>query len=139
MSTADYANSLAKNSTGLASANLNVDPALYTGLIERSSWTRLQRSEQPVPVRRLRPMPAAVGAGSFWIGMTDWITGKSTQDTLDFIEKSLADVLIAQLALGGRPLVGLAPQRARHAPHHTHAPGPGQRDSAGGWREDQSS
>ena len=39
-------------------------------------------------------MPAAVGAGSFWTGMTDWITGKSTQETLDFIESSLADLLI---------------------------------------------
>ncbi len=33
-------------------------------------------------------MPGAVGAGSFWKGMTDWITGKSTADTLNFIESS---------------------------------------------------
>ena len=32
-------------------------------------------------------MPAAGGFGAGW-SMTDWITGKSTQDTLDFIEKS---------------------------------------------------
>ena len=33
-------------------------------------------------------MPGAVGAGSFWKGMTDWITGKSTKDVADFIEAS---------------------------------------------------
>ncbi len=33
-------------------------------------------------------MPGAVGAGSFWKGMTDWITGKSSKDTADFIEAS---------------------------------------------------
>ena len=33
-------------------------------------------------------MPGAVGAGSFWKEMTDWITGESTQDALDNIEKS---------------------------------------------------
>ena len=33
-------------------------------------------------------MPGAVGAGAFWKEMTDWITGKSTKDALDNIEKS---------------------------------------------------
>ena len=33
-------------------------------------------------------MPGAVGAGSFWKEMTVWITGQSTQDTLDNIESS---------------------------------------------------
>ena len=26
-------------------------------------------------------MPAAVGAGTFWTGMVDWINGKDTQQT----------------------------------------------------------
>jgi alpha-glucoside transport system substrate-binding protein len=33
-------------------------------------------------------MPAAVGAGSFWQGMTAWINGKSTQEVLTSIEQS---------------------------------------------------
>jgi alpha-glucoside transport system substrate-binding protein len=33
-------------------------------------------------------MPGAVGAGTFWKGMTDWITGKSDADTLNYIEQS---------------------------------------------------
>jgi alpha-glucoside transport system substrate-binding protein len=33
-------------------------------------------------------MPAAVGAGSEWKGMVDWVTGKSTTDVLNAIEAS---------------------------------------------------
>jgi alpha-glucoside transport system substrate-binding protein len=33
-------------------------------------------------------MPGAVGAGSLWKGMTDWITGKSTTDVLNQVEAS---------------------------------------------------
>jgi len=33
-------------------------------------------------------MPAAVGSNSFWKESTNWITGKSTKDTLDAIEAS---------------------------------------------------
>ena len=33
-------------------------------------------------------MPAAVGAGTFWTGMTDWINGKDTKTVLDYIEAS---------------------------------------------------
>jgi alpha-glucoside transport system substrate-binding protein len=87
MSTPEFANSLAANSTGLASANKNADPTLFKGIaavaqqafVDPSSQFRFDGSDA---------MPSAVGAGSFWVGMTDWIGGKSTQDTLDFIEKS---------------------------------------------------
>jgi alpha-glucoside transport system substrate-binding protein len=87
MSTADYANSLAANSVGLASANVNADTNLFKGIalvareafVDPNSQFRFDGSDA---------MPSAVGAGSFWVGMTDWITGKSTQDTLDFIENS---------------------------------------------------
>ena len=33
-------------------------------------------------------MPKAVGSGSFWTGMVDWIGGQSSQETLDAIEAS---------------------------------------------------
>jgi len=87
LSTADYATSLAKNSTGIASANLNVDPTLYSGLT-RIVVDTLQDPNSQFRFDASDLMPAAVGAGSFWTGMTEWITGKSTQDTLDFIEES---------------------------------------------------
>lgn len=87
LSTTDYANSLARNSTGIASANLNADPALFTGLT-RTIVETLQDPNSQFRFDGSDMMPAAVGAGSFWTGMTDWITGKSTQETVDFIEKS---------------------------------------------------
>jgi alpha-glucoside transport system substrate-binding protein len=87
MSTVEYANSLAANSVGLASANMNADPTLFNGIaavaqqafVDPGSQFRFDGSDA---------MPSAVGAGTFWTGMTEWITGKSTQDTLDFIEES---------------------------------------------------
>ncbi|MEO3745585.1 ABC transporter substrate-binding protein [Plantactinospora sp. B5E13] len=33
-------------------------------------------------------MPAAVGSGTLWKGMIDWVNGKDTQSTLDFVEGS---------------------------------------------------
>ena len=33
-------------------------------------------------------MPKEVGSGTFWTGMVDWISGESSQDTLDAIEAS---------------------------------------------------
>ena len=33
-------------------------------------------------------MPGAVGAGTFWKGMTNWITGQDDKATLDYIENS---------------------------------------------------
>ncbi|WP_432707460.1 ABC transporter substrate-binding protein [Nocardiopsis ansamitocini] len=33
-------------------------------------------------------MPAAVGTGTFWRGMTNWINGEETTTTLDYIENS---------------------------------------------------
>ncbi len=87
LSTVDYANSLARNSQGIASANLNADLELFTGLTKTVVET-LQDPNSQFRFDASDLMPAAVGAGSFWTGMTDWITGKSTQDTLDFIEES---------------------------------------------------
>jgi alpha-glucoside transport system substrate-binding protein len=87
LSTADYANSLAKNSTGIASANLNADAALFTGLTKTVVET-LQDPNSQFRFDGSDAMPAKVGAGSFWTGMTDWVTGKSTQETLDFIEST---------------------------------------------------
>ena len=87
MSSADYANTLAKNSTGIASANLNADPNNFTGLTR----TLVQTLQDPAAEARFDGsdmMPAAVGSGSFWSQMTRWQTGQSTQATLDAIQAS---------------------------------------------------
>ena len=85
--TADYANLVAQNSTGLASANKGADPALYEGLA-KLAVDIFQDPAVEVRFDGSDNMPSAVGQGTFWTGMTEWITGKSTQDTLDFIENS---------------------------------------------------
>lgn len=87
MSTDDYANTLAKNSTGIASANLGADPNNFTGLTK----TLVEVLQDPSATARFDGsdmMPAAVGSAAFWTEMTKWQTGQSTQDTLDNIEKS---------------------------------------------------
>ncbi len=87
MSTADYANTLAKNSTGIASANLGADPNNFTGLTK--NFVRPCRI--PAPMSRFDGsdlMPAAVGSSAMWSELTKWQTGQSTQDTLDNVEKA---------------------------------------------------
>ena len=50
---------------------------------------RLRLRSDRVPVRRLDQMPGAVGAGSFWKGMTSWISGQQSPDeALKSIEES---------------------------------------------------
>jgi alpha-glucoside transport system substrate-binding protein len=46
-------------------------------LLDPKSQFRFDGSDQ---------MPAAVGSGAFWTGATAWITGQSTQDTVNKIE-----------------------------------------------------
>ena len=57
----------------------------------RSCRTRTPRSAST----RSDLMPGAVGAGSFWKGMVDWIGGKSTADTIDSHRGQLAAVVAA--------------------------------------------
>ena len=63
MSTADYANTLAKNSTGIASANLGADPNNFTGLTK----TLVEVLQDPSAESRFDAsdlMPAAVGSSA---------------------------------------------------------------------------
>lgn len=70
------------------SANKGVELANVANPIDKKSVQILQ---DPGTVFRFDGsdlMPAAVGSGTFWKGMTDWIVGKDTKSTLDFIEGS---------------------------------------------------
>jgi len=87
LASAEWATSRAKLNDWV-SANKNVDPSSFAGVIDKLSVQILQ---DPSTVARFDGsdlMPGAVGAGSFWKGMTDWINGKDTKSTLDFIESS---------------------------------------------------
>jgi alpha-glucoside transport system substrate-binding protein len=90
LSSTEWANERAKTcgSGGCVTANKNADPNLLTNpvdklsaeiLTDKSATSRFDGSDQ---------MPGAVGAGTFWKGMTNWITGQDDKATLDYIENS---------------------------------------------------
>jgi len=74
--------------TGVISANNGLDPENASSDLLSASVELLQDPETTFRFDASDVMPAAVGTGTFWKGMIDWIGGKSTQETLDFIEGS---------------------------------------------------
>jgi alpha-glucoside transport system substrate-binding protein len=82
-----HANARAKMGNWV-SANKGLDLANVSNPIDKKSVELLQDTKTVFRFDGSDLMPAAVGAGTFWKGMTDWITGKSTKETLDFIEGS---------------------------------------------------
>ncbi|PJJ55733.1 ABC transporter substrate-binding protein [Compostimonas suwonensis] len=71
---------------GVISANSGLDPANASSELLSTSIGILQDPETTFRFDASDLMPGAVGVGSFFKGMVDWIGGKSTTDTLDFIE-----------------------------------------------------
>ncbi|GAA3091108.1 ABC transporter substrate-binding protein [Pseudonocardia yunnanensis] len=93
LSSPEWANEKAKagsalGQSGWVSANTGFDPANLSSPIDRLSAEILQDEGNTFRFDGSDLMPAAVGAATFWRGMTDWITGKSTADSLTFIEQS---------------------------------------------------
>lgn len=87
LASAHHANSRAKLGNWV-SANKQLDIANVANPIDRRSVEILQDPQTVFRFDGSDLMPSSVGAGSFWKGMTDWITGKDTKSTLDFIEAS---------------------------------------------------
>jgi alpha-glucoside transport system substrate-binding protein len=87
LASADHANSRAKLGNWV-SANKGLDLANVSNPIDKKSVQILQDSSSVFRFDGSDLMPAKVGAGSFWKGMTEWINGKDTKSTLDFIESS---------------------------------------------------
>jgi alpha-glucoside transport system substrate-binding protein len=87
LASADHANSRAKLGNWV-SANKGLDVANVANPIDKKSVEILKDSSTVFRFDGSDLMPAAVGAGSFWKGMTDWINGKDTKATLDYIENS---------------------------------------------------
>jgi alpha-glucoside transport system substrate-binding protein len=86
----DWANAKAKATTngGWVSANKGLDVANLVSPIDQQSAKILQ---DPAAVFRFDgsdQMPSAVGAGTFWSEMTNWVKGQDDKTTLDNIEKS---------------------------------------------------
>jgi alpha-glucoside transport system substrate-binding protein len=90
LSSADWANNKAKATPngGWVSANKGLDVNNLVSPIDKLSAQILQDPKAQFRFDGSDQMPGAVGAGTFWKGMTDWITGKSDADTLNYIEQS---------------------------------------------------
>jgi alpha-glucoside transport system substrate-binding protein len=85
-----WANQKAKDTPGggWVSANKGLDPNNLSSPIDKLSAEILQDPDAVFRFDGSDQMPGDVGSGSFWREMTNWITGESTKDALDKIEKS---------------------------------------------------
>jgi alpha-glucoside transport system substrate-binding protein len=88
MATADWHAERTAQGGAFVSANLEVPLDLYDDPIDRLSAEILQDEETVFRFDASDLMPGAVGTGSFWTGMVDWLTGASTEEVADAIEES---------------------------------------------------
>jgi alpha-glucoside transport system substrate-binding protein len=90
LSSAEWANNKAKATPngGWVSANKGLDVNNLVSPLDKLSAQILQDPKAQFRFDGSDQMPGAVGAGTFWKGMTDWITGKSDTDVLNYIEQS---------------------------------------------------
>ena len=86
----EWSNEKAKASpAGWLSANKELDPANLKSPIDQLAFKLLSDDTTVFRFDGSDLMPGAVGAGSFWKGMTDWIAlDKSSKEVLDSIEAS---------------------------------------------------
>ena len=86
----DWANAKAKATTsgGWVSANKGLDPKNLVSPLDQQSAEILQDPKAVFRFDGSDMMPSAVGAGTFWSEMTNWINGQDDKTTLDNIEKS---------------------------------------------------
>lgn len=87
----EWSNEKAKTTPngGWLSANKKLDVNNLTKPVDKLSFTMLSDEKAVFRFDGSDLMPGAVGAGSFWKQMTNWIAlGKSSQEVADNIEKS---------------------------------------------------
>jgi len=87
LSSTEWVDIKAPLSTGWVSANKNADPEGFKNPIDKLSVEIIQDPNAVTRFDASDLMPGAVNT-EFWRQMTDWITGKSTTQALDAIEKS---------------------------------------------------
>jgi alpha-glucoside transport system substrate-binding protein len=90
VSTDVWANEKAKATPdgGWVSANKGLDVSNLTSPIDQLSAQILQDPKAVFRFDASDSMPAAVGSGTFWKEMVNWVSGQSTKETLDNIEAS---------------------------------------------------
>jgi len=87
LASSQHANTRAKLGNWV-SANKGLDLANVANPIDKKSVQILQDANSVFRFDGSDLMPAAVGSGSEWKELTNWITGKDTKSTLDSIEAS---------------------------------------------------
>jgi alpha-glucoside transport system substrate-binding protein len=91
LSSVEWANEREKTcgpNGGCVTANKNADPNLLKGELDKLSGTILSDKSATTRFDASDLMPGAVGSGTFWKGLTNWITGQGDKETLDYIEQS---------------------------------------------------
>ena len=90
LATADWANNKAKATPdgGWVSANMGLDINNLAVDFDKASAAILIDPKSVLRFDASDLMPGAVGAGTFWTGMVDWINGADTKTVLDKIEAS---------------------------------------------------
>lgn len=73
---------------GVLSANSGLDPANASSDLLRAGYDILQDPETTFRFDGSDSMPGAVGSGTLWTGMVDWISGAETQAVLTQVEQS---------------------------------------------------
>jgi alpha-glucoside transport system substrate-binding protein len=91
LASVEWANERAKTcgSGGCVTANKNADPSLLANPVDKLSAEILTDKAATFRFDASDLMPGAVGSGTFWKGMTNWIIGSADDKaTLDYIENS---------------------------------------------------
>ena len=85
LSSAEWANNRVALG-GVISANKGLDPSKASSNILKEAISILQADTTTFRFDASDLMPSAVGAGTFWKGMVDWVDGKSTDQVLSDIQ-----------------------------------------------------
>jgi alpha-glucoside transport system substrate-binding protein len=90
LASVEWANERAKTcgAGGCVTANTQADAGLLKNPVDKLSAEILTDKASTSRFDGSDLMPGAVGAGTFWKGMTNWITGQDDKATLDYIENS---------------------------------------------------
>ena len=87
LSSAEWANSRVSLG-GVLSANNGLDPSNASSPLLQSAAETLQDESTTFRFDGSDLMPGAVGAGTFWTAMVDWVSGADTETVLAQVEQS---------------------------------------------------
>ncbi|PWD51434.1 sugar ABC transporter substrate-binding protein [Serinibacter arcticus] len=93
LASADWANAkaIATPDGGWISANQGLERDNLTQEFDLLSYDALNADPEAQRFDGSDLMPGNVGAGTFWTGIVNWLTGSSTEDVVDTIEASWQD------------------------------------------------